>query len=83
MQPVVARGADIVIPLPITAGVLWGVFVLALLVVGAISWMFVHHWGYYGVEGNNRVFVKGLYFTACIGLFVLSALLISAYALTS
>lgn len=86
MESGVTRATDataIVVPVPITAGMLWILFALILACFIAISWMFLHHWSYYGVDGNNRVFIKGLYFVASIGLLVLAALLISAYALTT
>ena len=75
--------SHITIPLPITPGFLWVIFLLAAVGFGFVSWMFVHHWNYYGISGNNRVFVKGVFFVTSITLFVLMVLFISAYAIVS
>lgn len=79
----IARAAELTVPLPITAGFLWLVFLVVLAGFCLASWMFLHHWKYYGIAGNNRVFVKGLYFVVSISLLVLMVLFISTYAIVS
>ena len=64
----------------ISSGFLWSIFLLILVVVAIFSWILVHHWGYYGIKGNNKIFAKSLYFIG-IGIFItISILLLGSYS---
>jgi hypothetical protein len=63
----------------IPSDVLWGVFVIALIIFSMISWILVHHWNYYGIKGNNKIFAKSLYFIGAITILVISVLLMGSY----
>lgn len=67
------------IPLNVPVNFLWIVFLISLLIFGGLSWILVHHWGYYGVKGNKRIFAKSLYFVGGIIFIVIALLLIGAY----
>jgi hypothetical protein len=60
---------------------LWGILLLLILAIGIFSWILVHHWNYYGIKGNNKVFAKSLYFIGLITFFVISILLLGSYEL--
>lgn len=79
MKTSAANTPDVFLTLPITPGLLWLIFVIACVVFAIISWMFVHHWKYYGIAENNRIFVQGVYFVIGGTLFVLMGLFIGAY----
>lgn len=74
------QASDLIISVPITPGVLWIAWVVILVAYITISWVLMHHWKYYGVAGNNRIFAKGLYFVGGISLLVVMVLLIGAYS---
>lgn len=80
MQPRIVETPDVFLSLPITPGFLWVIFILAGILFGIISWMFVHHWRYYGIVDNNRVIVQGVYFVVGITLFVLMGIFIGMYS---
>jgi len=73
------QAPDLIIPLPITPSILWIVWVVILIIYATVSWVLMHHWKYYGVVGNNRIFAKGLYFVGGIAFLVVMAILIGAY----
>jgi ABC-type amino acid transport system permease subunit len=81
MQPNLVSDSAVTIPLPISAGLLWAVFLFATVCFVVVSWALVHHWKYYGIAGNNRVFIKSMFFVLGIGLLVLVALFIGAYSI--
>jgi ABC-type amino acid transport system permease subunit len=81
MQPNLVSDSAVTIPLPISAGLLWMVFLFAVVCFAVVSWAFVHHWKYYGIQGNNRVFIKSMFFVLGIGLLILTALFIGAYSI--
>lgn len=83
MQSIATTSSSVTIPLPISPGVVWFLFLLAAAVFCAATWIFMHHWSYYGIAGNNRVFAKGVYFFVGIGLLVLMVLFASAYSVTT
>lgn len=70
---------NIDIVLPITAGHLWIVFFIVLSIFGAVSWALLHHWSYYGIKGNEKVFIKSLYFIFSIILLTAMVFLIGSY----
>ncbi len=65
----------------ISGSFLWIIFLLLLLAIGIFSWILVHHWNYYGIKGNNRVFAKSLYFIGLVTFLVISTLLLGSYEL--
>lgn len=67
------------IPLNVPVGFLWIIFLIVIFIFGVISWILVHHWGYYGVKGNRKVFAKSLYFIGSIIFIILSIIFIGAY----
>ena len=71
---------DLILSIPITPGILWIVWVVILIIFGTVSWILMHHWKYYGVAGNNRIFAKALYFVGGIAMLIIMALLIGAYS---
>ncbi len=81
MQPNLVGDTAVTIPLPVSAGFLWVTFLLVVVCFAVVSWALVHHWKYYGIAGNNRVFIKSMFFVLGIGLLVLMALFISAYTI--
>lgn len=69
----------IVVNLPISIVHLWEIFIVSVVLFILMSMIFMFHWGYYGIKGNPRVFIKGIYFTIGI-LILLTALgLLSIY----
>jgi hypothetical protein len=60
---------------------LWIIWLLILLIFMIISWMLNYHWHYYGVEGNNKIFAKSLYFIGGIFLLVISAVFILSFSI--
>lgn len=71
--------SDVVINVPISSGFLWSVFFIILVLFGIISWVLIHHWHYYGIEGNKKIFVKSLFFIISIILLIAMVLLIGFY----
>ncbi len=69
------------IPLNVPDSFLWIVFLIALIIFGGFSWILVHHWGYYGVKGNKKVFAKSLYFIGGIIFIILAIIFIGAYGI--
>lgn len=69
------------IPLNISVNFLWAVFIFAILIFSLFSWILVHHWGYYGVKGNNKIFAKSLYFIGSIISIILAFVFIGAYSI--
>ena len=67
--------------LPISASILWGIWGILVLIFICVSWMLVHHWGYYGIRENRKVFVKSIYFIGGIGILLLGALLLGAFSI--
>jgi len=65
----------------ISGSFLWIIFLLLLLAIGIFSWILVHHWNYYGIKGNNRVFAKSLYFIGLVTFLVIATLLLGSYEL--
>ena len=65
----------------ISGSFLWMIFLLLLVAIGIFSWILVHHWNYYGIKGNNRVFAKSLYFIGLVAFLVVSVLLLGSYEL--
>lgn len=72
--------ADVIIPLSITPGFLWAVWFVFVIAFSFVSWFLVHHWKYYGIEGNNKIFVKGVYFFGVITLLIFLVIMIGAYS---
>lgn len=66
----------------ISSEFLWIMLFLLGLAVSIFSWILVHHWGYYGIKGNNKIFAKSLYFIGITTFFVISILLLGSYELT-
>lgn len=58
---------------------LWIVFLIVILFVSVCSWILIHHWNYYGIKGNNKIFAKSLYFIGLVTFFVIAILLIGSY----
>jgi hypothetical protein len=73
-------GDMFVLSVPIAPSVLWALWFLLLCSFCCVSWMLVHHWGYYGVKENRKVFAKTLYFVGGIGGLLLLAIFIGAYS---
>ncbi len=59
--------------------ILWTAFFILLLIIGFFSWVLIHHWSYYGIKGNNKIFAKSLYFIGLVTFFVISVLLLGSY----
>lgn len=73
--------SDVAFSIPISAGHLWIIWILVVGVFCIMSWVLVHHWRYYGIKGNNRIFAKSLFFVGGIAALVIMALLIAAYSI--
>lgn len=69
------------ITLNISSEFLWGVLGLMIVAVSIFSWILVHHWGYYGIKGNNKIFAKSLYFVGLVTFFVIAILMLGSYEL--
>lgn len=63
----------------IPSGVLWGIFLIVAIIFSIVSWVLVHHWNYYGIKGNNKIFAKSLYFVGAVTILVISVLLMGSY----
>jgi hypothetical protein len=72
---------EVVVNLPVSASILWGIWGILVLIFICVSWMLVHHWGYYGIRENRKVFVKSIYFIGGIGILLLGALLLGAFSI--
>jgi hypothetical protein len=59
--------------------IFWGLFAVLLLVFLTVSLMLNHHWKYYGIKDNPKVFAKNLYWIISVFLIVLIAFSIAAY----
>jgi hypothetical protein len=59
--------------------VLWGIFLIVVVIFSMISWVLVHHWNYYGIKGNNKIFAKSLYFIGGLTILVIAILLLGSY----
>jgi len=78
------RMGDIfILSIPLSPKILWSVWFLALCAFVFVSWVLVHHWGYYGVKENRKVFAKTIYFVGGIGAIIVSALFITAFSFIS
>lgn len=67
--------------LNISGEFLWIILLLLMVAVSIFSWILVHHWNYYGIKGNNKVFAKSLYFIGLVTFFVITILLLGSYEL--
>lgn len=73
------KTSDLVISLPITSAILWFIWLVMVIIFIVVSWMLHHHWKYYGVKGNHRIFAKALYFVIGITILIVLAIFIGAY----
>lgn len=46
--------------------VLWTGFLFLIAGSIAFSLVLLHHWGYYGIKNNRKIFAKGLYFAGTV-----------------
>jgi len=61
---------------------LWTIFLF--LIVGSITFSMVlmHHWGYYGIKGNKKIFAKSLYFAGVLFFLAVIAMALILYQST-
>lgn len=65
--------------IPIPPSVLWIFLLIALVIFATSLWVLFHHWGYYGIKNNNKVFVRSLYFIISIIVLLSMLLLAGSY----
>ncbi len=71
----------IIIDLPIPIEILWLIIGIILVLFFSIALILNHHWKYYGIKNNSKVFAKGLFWVGSfilIMIMVLSVLLIES-----
>ena len=67
------------IPIEITSSHLWTIFSLVIIFFVIAVSVLMHHWNYYGIKGNKKIFVKSLYFIGSGFMLFAMAVLILAY----
>ena len=72
-------GDVFVLSFPFNPAVLWFVWMLLVIAFITVSWILVHHWGYYGVKENRKVFAKTIYFIGGIAGLLLLSLVITGF----
>ncbi|MBP9763213.1 MAG: hypothetical protein KBD10_00515 [Candidatus Pacebacteria bacterium] len=73
------KGEATAVAINIPSEVLWGVLLIVIVLFCMISWVLVHHWNYYGIKGNKKIFAKSLYFIGAVTFLVISTLLLGSY----
>lgn len=58
---------------------LWALLLVFILVFITTSLILHHHWKYYGIGGNPKIFVKTLHWIISICLIILMAIALLAY----
>jgi len=53
---------EINIPIEITSSHLWTIFSLVVIFFVITIAILMHHWNYYGIKGNRKIFVKSIFF---------------------
>lgn len=71
------------IPIEITTSHLWTIFSLAIIFFVITVAVLMHHWSYYGIKGNNKIFAKFLYFFGAIVMIIVMIVMIVLYNMTS
>lgn len=61
---------------------LWFLLSLGILFFLIMAWIFTHHWEYYGVKGNPKVFAKTLFWVVSVILILVMALAITAFEIS-
>ena len=74
---------EINIPIEITSSHLWTIFSLAIIFFTIAISILIHHWSYYGIRGNNKIFVKSLYFFGSFIMLISMIILIVLYNMTT
>lgn len=68
--------------LPINNVHLWATFIVIIVLFVVVSFVLSFHWQYYGVKGNPRVYVKGLYFIISIIILLIALSFLTLYNIT-
>jgi hypothetical protein len=71
------------IPIEITPSHLWTIFSLVIIFFTITVSILMHHWSYYGIKGNRKVFVKSLFFFGSIVMIIAMIVAIILYNLTT
>jgi len=64
---------------PIPSEIFWIMLAAGIIFFFTFAWIFHHHWNYYGIEGNSKVFAKSLFWIGSIFLIFTMALAITAF----
>lgn len=63
-----------IINLPLASEVLWLFFAGVLLFFLIMTFIFHHHWKYYGIKGNSKVFARALFWVIAVFLILMMIL---------
>lgn len=66
---------DKIINLNIPSEILWMFLAAILLIFLVMSFIFQHHWEYYGIKDNPKIFAKAVYWI--ISIFLIIVMLLS------
>jgi len=67
------------IPIAITENHLWSVFSLLVIFFVISVATLIHHWNYYGIKGEKKIFAKSLYLIGSGFMLFIMTVLIIAY----
>jgi len=62
--------------------ILWTGFLFLIAGFLGFSLILIHHWGYYGIKNNKKVFAKGLYFVGAVFLLIIVGVSFMLYETT-
>lgn len=66
----------------IPAEFLWFLLAMGIIFFFTMAWIFTHHWKYYGVKGNPKVFAKTLFWVVSVILILVMTLAITAFEIS-
>jgi len=61
---------------------IWTFFLFLVAAAFIFSLVLIHHWGYYGIKNNKKIFAKSLFFAGTIFLLVIAAASLALYETT-
>jgi hypothetical protein len=62
--------------------IIWTGFLFLTAAFLGFSLVLIHHWGYYGIKNNKKVFAKSLYFVGAILMLIIVAIFFALYETT-
>ena len=72
----------LILNLGIPSEILWFFLAIGIIFFLTMAWIFTHHWKYYGIQGNPKVFAKTLFYVVSVILILVMTLAITAFEIS-